>query len=294
MSDRRWRDILGALEDFLTSHKFSSLEEGRFSRDLNRVWSRLKHGEYKDCDFTGNTFNIPDRLAEFYTYLTGYLSNGKTWEKIFLDLFSDIKPLKIINLCAGWSPKVEMGLWYCGYNGSITVVDSSHEALERHKTFIEIFNPKFTFDYICDDLWKVTEKSFDICIGNHIIDDLLLNLAASEKICDSSEYYSNEERMNECWKAIFEVRNELKSQLVQKLSNHLPSLVKDGGLILLTHYKSNIERIMEIDWLDKYCRDCIFMVCSNLEDVGFKRVPSPKLSDDNYFHSDDCFILKSL
>ena len=98
--------------------KISSLELERASREIAIVGARLDSGEYRKTSFQKNLLNIVDRTAELHSDLRFLCSVGRIWEQIFRSVGISHSG-NILDLGCGYFPKVELGLYYAGYNGSV-------------------------------------------------------------------------------------------------------------------------------------------------------------------------------
>lgn len=181
--------------------------------------------------------NIPIRL-DYYQYCV------ETWQYIFQQIdFSTINT--IIDLCPGWAPKIEMALLKTNFKGTIYAIDENKDHLDTFHTLIDPFEKQFDIQ-LCntsiDQIDKTTISVVDLIIGNHIIDDLLINqLSKSSNNSFTSVLTSPNNQV-------------LVSQLITNhpfiindvsylLLNLVDTLLSKNGYLLLSQYTSYTDKL---------------------------------------------------
>ena len=287
--------LLESLAGQLTQADYSEKEYRRLVRDLERVTQRLRKREYAQTDFCGNTFNVPERTQEFFYYLDSYFRNGRTWARVLERL--DVKRYRsIIDLCPGWSPKVELGLFYLGFSGEVSLVDQSPDALKQLTDTLTLFAPRYHLKPIEQNLFSPHNLRGDLVVANHVIDDLVLSHFGEQKLFDYSAIYQAEEALERAWTAVLEHSPADRGEVIEKIAAALEQFVVPDGILVLTQYRSYLEELLDLDQSVGYSRKVLSAVVRSLESRGF--IPEPELIGEclqgfaGYFGPEDCVVLR--
>ncbi len=283
------------LENVLQSRKYSELEKKRVLKDLEVFCTRLKKGEYKKTDFAGNKFNIPERTQEFLIYLELYCYNAQTWAKI-------LKPLKIhrykriVDLCPGWTPKIELALFYLSYTGEVLILDKEADSSERVIKFMELFHPQYTIQKKEQDLFEPIKESYEVVIANHIVDDLVLHYFAKKMDIKPKDIYEKEGIFEDLWKKILRKKENHMQEILPILIEIFSKIVCKGGIVLLSQYKSYIENLLDLDEAVEFTVVLLRKVTTKLCEEGFEHlddITKKALKGfKGHFEAEQCFVLK--
>lgn len=287
-------NIVSQISTFRNKNKLTVLEEKRLADDLGSILHRLKAREYKIGNVSVNTFNIPDRTKEFFCFMDYYHQVGKAWEKILKNI--RVKKFKqVCDLCPGYMPKVLLGLFYCDYKGKVVLVDQDINSMKELKTFMALFNPKFTIQLTKTNLFKLRNCFiFPVILANHIIDDLAMDYFARKRGIAMQSIYDNEKTFLEHWNYITIKADSNIAELMPKIVSFLNKLTKKGSLIILTHYRSYIERIFNLKNVTTFNKKLLANVTSTLCQNDFIKLPNRVERALNKFKSDAIYILKRI
>ena len=244
--------ILRTLE---TKH-VSDTERRRLGRELARVRSRLEAGEYSRNSFVGNTFNIPERMEDLLSELEFYSSLGKRWRSLVAAV--DLpRSARVLDLCPGLAPKVELGLYYYGFSGEVVACDLDQAQLQRLKTFLGLFAVDFTTTYLCADVLTLNGGCYDAICGNHVLDDLLLARAAARLGLPAALMYESEATLSAlCHDARAHGEEEIIA-VAGCVVDLAARLLHKNGVLILTHYASHVERIMGLGFFGEMVREVL-------------------------------------
>ncbi len=247
MKENESKEIIQLIKDLSREAPgalLSSKERSRFIRDLTNILTRLRSNQYKISSFTRSALMVKEREEDFFTELDFYCSLGRSWRKA-LESFNIKKTKSILDLCPGANPKIEIALAQMGYQHNLTLADSSNEALLRSASFIKLFDPRFKLNLKKQELWKISGK-FDLIVGNHIFDDILLSDHCARNGQDLNQAYSNEERLKRTWQNLAQEQESCSIKLASKLAKKINALLTEKGAVILTHYPSYVERSLKM------------------------------------------------
>jgi nicotinamide riboside kinase len=244
---------LEKIQSFLQNKKVTKLERKRLNQDLETIYERLSKKEYTRGSFTSNKFDIANKTQEVYANVNFYKQIGKTWEKIFLAI-NIIQFKNVAILCPGYSPKVELGLYYANYKGQVIVIDVDSKSLIQLKRFLQIFNYQFKLILKRQNLFKKSKQKYDLIAANHLFDDLILYYFANKKGILLNQIYEKEENLINLWEYIFEKENQNLEEIVPIISDSLDSLVKENGLICIAQYKSYTDKMLNLEEANIFTR----------------------------------------
>lgn len=230
--------------------KLTKLEQKRLCKDLEAVQKRLETREYRLGGFNMNVFDVPDRTREFYIYLKFYCDIGLSWKHIFSGLKVN-RYKEIIDLCPGYTPKIELGLFYSNYKGTLFVIDKDKNAIKELNDLLALFQPAFQIKPIIIDLFQKTPKKGLFVTGNHFIDDFALSYFAQKWKIKISDIYEKEGMAVSTWNKIIAKKEHLK-EVVEKTAKVIAKCVEKQGYICLTQYESYMERLLGLKKVTKF------------------------------------------
>ena len=219
-------------------------------RDLNQIASRWEQGVYRQTDVLArNVFDVPRRTDEFFSYVESYRKNAAQWTRLFLEL--EVENIeRILHVLPGWSPKVELGLLRTKFQGCVELLDLSPAHTDRLINFLALFPAPFSVLPVHEDVYACSRPAAPLVIANHVLDDLLL---AEELQSMGSPpldaLYDDEEVLCEVAKALCE--HGIKQGVVRRLAKLLEGMVADQGVLVCTHYKSHMSRLLGLDALEE-------------------------------------------
>lgn len=272
-----------------------SLEAERLIRDLERVRVRLHKGDYARVDYGGNIFDVRTKVKEFFTYMDFYMQVGRAWSAIFGEL-----PLReysrVIDLCPGWSPKIELGLYNLDFQGEVCVVDSCAESVDELVRFMGLFRHGLRFVPLVLDIFQPSGLSASLVVGNHLLDDLALGKLAPRFGLQPEELYRSEDGIRRAWELIISRRNEHLEELTQLVAPALGDFVAPGGYLILSQYAAFSERLLDLHSAVDFCRELMLSCASALSAKGFRRdteLAGRALAGKGLiFGADDCLVLR--
>lgn len=203
--------------------------------------------------------NIPIRI-DYYQYCT------ETWEAIFKEIdFSHIN--SIIDLCLGWSPKLELALIKTGFEGSVIVVDKSEINLEYFNLLLEPFSKKFKVTPVCLDILNMRQLDKkklkgDLILANHIIDDLILNYFLKEPDKEK-DVFENMELMRQTWDKILS-QNGLIEEVYSKFKEVLLTITKKDSCVLIAQYPGYQENLYGLNKAYEVCFELLIKLKKDL------------------------------
>lgn len=284
--------ILGELHK-QTKRSLTNIEQKRLNNDLLAIIQRLKKSEYKIGRFSGNKFDVEDRTYEFYVYLKFYCEMGKTWTQVLKKLPIHRQQI-IVDLLPGYTPKVELALYYANYRGNVLGIDQNAESLKRMHEFMQLFNCNFSIKNCRLNLYSNFKKSYKFIIGNHIIDDLVIDYFCRKWRISSKEIYEKEGKLTELWNKILKDKQKHLITLTPVLSQIFNKITADGGYLLLSQYASHIERALDLYPAVNFNKTLLDRVVKTLPNFKSQELLVKKaLSNYNgYFKASECYVLK--
>lgn len=265
----------------------------RAQDDLDDIAERINTGEYLLRNFSKKRrFDVSGRMQEFYLYLESYTQVGKSWKSIFETIWLR-DDQRVLNLCPGWSPKVELGLYYNGFSGSVDVCDIDKQSAGHIRNFMRIFDHHFhiyqkTKNVLTDSLW-----SYEVIVGNHIIDDLVVGDYVAQNRLSLEDFYKNEDgikgytqdmQAKEQW--------EIQKSLIQTLADQIDTHLTSGGYVVLNHYKSYVDDLLANDAWYRHIGKLMKLLKANLCARWYQMcAPQTKLPS-LFFPKSMYFILK--
>lgn len=285
---------INKLQKIFDKKRLSEIATKRLSRDLEAMCKRFEKDEYEISGMTENLLDIPDTFKRLYSHIETYAKIGKTWSHI-LNKLPINKYDTVIDICPGYSPKVELALFYVKYKRKVIIVDKDTEAVNDLMKFMELFHPQFTIIPFIHDLFLPTKNQFPFVIGNHIIDDMLLYYFAKKYKSTTKELYAKEEKFISMWNKILEKEKDNQNEIVSKLTQILTRLVSPDGYLCLSQYKSYTEKMLDLDQAYLFSKKVFNEIVENLCRTDFVKINvGNKRSNkkDSYFKQKETAILK--
>jgi 2-polyprenyl-3-methyl-5-hydroxy-6-metoxy-1,4-benzoquinol methylase len=236
---------LQELQEALAHAKVTPLELKRCQDEIRLITRRLVTGEYiQSCFQPRNLLSIPDRTDEIFKDLRFFWSVGAVWENL-LDKLGVRPTAQILDIGCGFFPKIELGLYYHGFEGTVTLCDPNQEALEHAVQFLKFFRVSFEAQHYTSTLWTLKGKQYDAIVANHFLDDVILVEFAKREGLEVTKLYRTESEYQKAWTAIKATKG-FCDELVVKLAGKLNELLKSQGSILLLDYPSFSHKAMGI------------------------------------------------
>jgi|WetSurMetagenome_2_1015567.scaffolds.fasta_scaffold15442_2 hypothetical protein len=281
--------------DFVDKKHLTKIEEKRLLGNLSAVYNRLIKHDYQKYGYSENKFDVPDRVSEIFTELEFYCLIGKTWLKILSALNIKDKP-QIVDLCPGFVPKIELGLFYLQYKGKVVAIDKDSRALSSHIKFMELFGPEFKISKKIINLFGRFKENYDVILANHLIDDLVLCYFSKKMKMKLSDIYAKEGNVKKIWEHVLENKKnnlEVMTKIIVKIFDQLSG---SKGLICMTYYKSYLDKILDMDDAYKFNRELFKKIIKELKNKGFSEdkniVKKTFENGKGHFGSDDCVVLR--
>ncbi len=286
--------ILEKINRLTRSRKLNGVEEKRLIQDLDAVYKRLDRKEYRKFSYAMNSFDVPERTRQIYTEVEFYTKIGKTWEQL-LKQVNVRKYKKIVDICPGFTPKVELGLYYLGYTGEIVILDKDTKAITQLKNFMDLFNPQFAITKLNEDLFKPSKQKFELVTANHVIDDLVLAHFAGREGISLYDLYETEGEFSKLWKTILENEKSSIEKIVPVIVDALTGLVDNQGTLILSQYTSYMEKLLRLKEISAFNKKVFRLVISELTQKGFvndvEAVEKALYGYKGHFGKNDCAIL---
>lgn len=287
--------ILDSIKTFLQRKHLSSLELKRTREDLETVYARLRKREYKIGGYSTNRFDVPDKTLEIYVNIEYFGKIGKTWSRIFNRLQVS-KYKNIADVCPGYTPKVELGLYYSGFSGTVDVIDADKKSLSQLVKFVSVFRPEYTLRVRCKNIFTPSNISYDVVTANHVLDDMILWYFAKKFGLTLDEIYASEEKYMHVWKRILSEKETYIREITPLLVNSFDSLVKKSGYFCLAHYSSYTDRMLDQRKAYYFTQTVFRRVTEELISCGYKNekslVKKALASYHGQFSHKQCVVLK--
>jgi len=287
--------ILNTIQTFLRKKRVSSIEKKRLLEDLETIYARLSKREYKIGGFSTNKFDVPDKTLEVFINIDYYGKIGRTWARIFQEL-SVSRFKTIADVCPGYTPKVELGLYYAGFRGSVEVIDADKQSLERLTTFVSVFRPEFKLRVSRKNIFTPSTVSYDAVTANHVLDDVILWHFARKLGMTLDAIYRSEQTYIRVWKQILSDKEKNIREITPLLVRSFDSLVRNGGYLCLAHYSSYTDRMLNQRKAYYFTQTVFHRVTDELVALGYvhkKELVTRALSTyRGQFTERQCVVLK--
>lgn len=290
-------DLLHEISQLAQKRPLSTKENDRLARDLAIIGVRLGSGSYEINSFSDNALNLVERNRDFFSELQFYSRVGRTWSRLFQELGVERYP-DCIDLCAGYFPKVELGLHYLNFQGKVRVFNKDGEALASLREFLLFLDIKFPVVTSQVDIFHEILEPSALVVANHIIDDLVIDTFSQEFGLSTGEVYASEENLRSFWRRVSSEAPRFKRKVVEQLAPMIEKTVLPGGSLLLIQYPSYTERSLELHEAIQFNAD----LCENLSETlvqrGFardKELASRALHGfSGMFQAEHCYVVKRI
>jgi hypothetical protein len=185
--------------------------------------------------------------------------NSLGW-RVILNSSARTKGSKIVELLPGLSTTVQLALWAAGVNGKIWLLECQPQLLAlRSRTP----SSDTTTQWITD-IHQVADNfaSFNLILGNHILDDLLLHTWSPRKYHDC---YGNPKKTGGLWRDLGESR--LRQRTVDEVASCIGRIADSaagGSRLILNEYPSSFSILHNIPRVNEIHRDACAAVLSRL------------------------------
>src|SRR3972149_3325364 len=134
---------------------------------------------------------------------------------------------------------------------------------------------------------------FNLAVGNHIIDDLILHYFAKKAGINTNEFYENEQALVDFWKRVLLNKNENQKEITQKISDIFKTIIANGGYLCLSQYKSYMDKMLDLEKEFLFSRAVFTKIIKNLMRSEFINLNVKNYEAKNqYFSAHDVVILK--
>jgi Methyltransferase small domain len=259
--------VIGSVIDTLRVNNFTILEQERFQEDLITLKKRLVCREYLQSSFKPrNQLSIPERTGEFFQELSFFFSIGKIWQALFSEL-EEVPFKKVLDIGPGYFPKVELGLYYSGYSGAVTLLDQDPRATESAEKFLNFFKCSFLARTIHKSILDEHSDKYDLIVANHFLDDYALACHCKDRGIDIGEAYQSEKLYRAVWN---DIERNLEGVLsgVRDLAIRFIQLLLPGGSVLLLDYTSFSHRALELEVIPRCVKKIKKTLLAELERNG--------------------------
>jgi len=223
--------------------ELSELSARRLTRDLERVELRVRNGEYEKSPFEDNVLNLPDRTHQVTVEAEFMAAVGRSWTRLLAPL-GLAAATRVIDLGPGWAPKVELALYYGKFTGQAVLINQDAEAMATLRRFLSIFDLPFSLESVCEDLFSWQGEAGDLVLGNHLLDDLVIDEYCREAGVDPGGLYARESAFRGAWEAILRRPSGQSEALAERLAAVVARLTRPGGHAVFVQYPSYAERTL--------------------------------------------------
>lgn len=284
-----------AINQFVKNKKVSHIERKRLKRDLDVVYKRLQKRDYEKTFYSTNVFDVPDRAHAVFVDVEFYALIGKTWFYLLKEL--EVNKVKTIaDIAPGYIPKVELGLFYSGYSGNVVIIDKDKQAISQLVKFIHLFNPQFKIIKKGLDLFTSFDEKFDFVVANHVIDDFVIAYFGNKYGVSSKQMYEKEGELVRIWKLILSKKTSSKKEIVPVILSIFSRIVQKNGILCIAHYKSYIEKMLDMKGASDFNSTVFEEVVSGLIHKGFRKdvhvVRKAFKNKKGHFGANDCAVLR--
>lgn len=268
----------------------SPLALTRINQAIETLTEQILSGQFEIRSASSNICDIPERTRDFFTELNFYGNLGRKWEALFERISLPLTG-HLLDLCPGFSGKIELGLHYYGFKGNVTAIDGLSESLQLLQEFTCFFLPDYTFRTLNQKIEEVTLKGDTVC-GNHILDDFLLQWYCNKQGLSLTDLYSSEDGFISAVTALSHLPSATTGQCLDILVDRLFSLCRPGGTIILTQYQSYFERSLQLEFLSSFMKQQLYQVGELLRKQGCQKIPYEEQTDSVTFDRSEVLILK--
>ncbi len=172
-----------------------------------------------------------------------YLNGCNTWKVIFHQLIDD-KPMTIVDVSAGWAPKMIMALSQTEFTGTYIALDQSSLALSTLRMMADPLALNFKVETKSSHQ-SCNINSVDVLVFNHCLDDFILYALAPKLGYDAEQLFSQPNHLLQIWDQIYSDRpDEAIGVAINMLTNYVKKLVKKKTIVVITQYPGYQEKLM--------------------------------------------------
>lgn len=217
-----------------------------------------------------------------------YLSGCSTW-KIIFDQLLDVTTKTIVDVSAGWAPKMVMALSQTKFNGTYVALDQSSLALSTLRMMVDPLALNFKVE--TNSTYQNNNiKNVDVLVFNHCLDDFILYALAPKLGYDAEQLFTRPSDLLQIWDQIY---GDKLDEAIEISSNVLVSyvarLVRKNTIIVITQYPGYQEQLMNNQSSIAISRLAFQKVCDLLRmqyKVEVRKIMLPK---NSYFNQEDIF-----
>ena len=83
-------------------------------------------------------------------------------------------------------------------------------------------------------------------LGNHIIDDLVIDLIAKKENVTWKQLYEDEKLFERFWGKILNDKQNITKEILELMTNIFLEIVNREGYLCLSNYRSYMERLLDL------------------------------------------------
>jgi hypothetical protein len=204
----------------------------------------------------------------------------------------------VVDLCPGYTPKIELALFYLHYKGRLVVIDKDAKAMGELEKFMELFHPPYILVKRAVNLFGENRRKYDVVFSNHAIDDFVMHYFGQKFSVSLHDIYEKEGIFVALWARILKNRKQNLEEMERVIVKILKSLVKKSGWLFLAHYKSYMERLLDMKGATQFNQELFQRVAEELCKKGFIRhdeIPKKAFAKfRGHFGSRECVVLQKI
>jgi len=262
--------IIQDLEKIL-QNDLSDKERVAVIKDLELVKARYEKLEYAKGFSSPRGFDVQYRTDQAYAELEFLSKLADLWSFIFSDI-TLTKNHTVIDVCPGYSPKIELALIKRDFEGTVCIIDQDIQAVERLKIILSLFNPRYVMRTVHQNIFSHLGQKGFFAAANHIVDDVVLNEWCNDHHQSLHGIYQDEKLVKAAWNNIQKTTKKKQIDLAQSIAHVFDSFVEPGGYLCFTQYPSYMETLLQLDTSVIYCKNLIDMVSQTLESIKYTRI----------------------
>jgi hypothetical protein len=265
------------------------------ARDLAIIQQKIEKGEYLKGFVPANKFDVPTRTEGLFREMEFLLQLGHDWDRLLgvlhLERFD-----KIVDLCPGYTPKIELGLYFGEYKGKISILDIDKRSIDSLERFMKLFSPKFKIVKVVKNLFGRKLPKYKVVLGNHIIDDLVVYYFCSKENVSLKDFYAKEEIAEKVWRKILLNKGENANEVSTKISEIIDHITQKTGYVCLTQYKSYSEKLFGMSGAYNFNKKVFMKIFDILIDKGYSSkqelLSKAFIGYKGHFDKKDCLLLQ--
>jgi hypothetical protein len=288
------KTVLNEIQNLRNILDLSELEENRLQGELAKVRNRLKAREYQIHSFSKNTHNVLERVRDVYAELEFYCRFGRSWQGL-LSAIGLSNTQSIIDLCPGFTPKVELGLCYANFRGKAFLVNKDARSLSELVKFLKLFAPQFSYELLDVDIFEAPLPVCDVVAANHVLDDLVLDSYCTLHHLSADCFYEDESELKIAWQAILNEPSNYLDATIAGFCALALQITAPQGYLIVTQYQSYIERILKLREVTSFTRQLLEQCRQTLCKSGFcdySDIAKNALPKDAPFSAAECLVLR--